>query len=329
LLTATPGEVSPSFTLETDDYENETLARRLNASIPARLITLAKTAKAADIDEGDGVTDGSRLDRFVEEVRNAASDLRNESIAKPSIAAVVNRVGRARVLFERLRQELTEIDLKILLIGPARPVDRDEIVKALDPIRTGAARPLRQSILIVATQCIEVGVDLDLDGLITEASPVDALRQRFGRLNRSGREFTPDGAIIAMKSSWADDPVYGASLKSTWDYLNTIRANDGRAAIVDFGLNAFSKKMTKARLSQDALSPKDDAPILLPAHLDLLSQTSPVPSADPEVGLYLHGVRALFPVFFVGAATIQSRSGFTPKRFDPVAPSSYQARSAV
>src|ERR1051326_7355563 len=291
LLTATPGEdVSPSFALEPDDYENETLVRRLSASKPARLITVAKKERTAYTHEEDGAAEANWLDHFLEEVRNALSGLRNEGIAKPSIAVVVNRVGRARLLFERQRQEIPEIDRKILLIGPARPVDRDEVVKALDPTRTGKPRPLEQSILIVATQCIEAGVDLDLDGLISEAAPIDALRQRFGRLNRSGRKFTPYAAIIRMKSSSADDPVYGTSLRPAWDYLNAIRTGNGPAVIVDFGFNAFKRKMVEERLPLDALSPKDDAPTLLPAHLDLLSQTSPVPDADPEVGLYLHGI---------------------------------------
>src|SRR5262249_40948267 len=42
-------------------------------------------------------------------------------------------------------------------------------------------------------------------------------------------------------------------------------------------------------IPEEALSPKEDAPVLLPAHLDLLSQTAPIPAADPDVALYLHG----------------------------------------
>ena len=117
-----------------------------------------------------------------------AERLRREGVAAPAVGVVVNRVDLARAIFERLSETDAPFDC-LLLIGRSRDVDRREIESKLDPFRTGndeeraAAAPL----MVVATQCLEVGVDLDLDGLVTEAAPLDALRQRFGRVNRAGR----------------------------------------------------------------------------------------------------------------------------------------------
>lgn len=294
LLTATPGKETPKhFRLEDEDYANPTLGRRWNSSKPARLIELGKLRKVATDDEAsetDKVADKQRIDRFVAQVREGLAALKKSGIDQPAMAIVVNRVARARAIFEELRKELgDENNGLILMIGPSRPVERDNLAKKLKPIQTGNSRDLGKPLLIVSTQCIEAGVDIDLDGLISEAAPLDALRQRFGRLNRAGREIAPYAAIVGCGGKAdAKDPIYGEAIVNTWKYLTEHAdkpATKKEPAEIDFGLAAFSKHTIDLHL----LSPKADAPVLLPAHLDLLSQTSPIPTVDPEVALYLHG----------------------------------------
>ena len=270
LLTATPGEKpSDAFSLDDEDKSNQILKKRLGAS------KRAKFKKVAD---------DQRITALVEEVQKA----RQKDVKV--IGVVVNRVARARSVFRHLTEKFSPEEAEcLLLIGPARPVDRDRLAGQLDPIRTGAERNLDKPLILVATQCIEAGVDIDLDALVTEAAPLDCLRQRFGRLNRAGRDIEPYAVIVAAKSDLlqsTDDPVYGKAIKPAWDCLTDKKVvkKQGRDRIVDFGVNAFSVHM-----NPDALAPKADAPVLLPAHLDLLSQTAPIPAADPEVSLYLHG----------------------------------------
>lgn len=309
LLTATPGEKSPGgFALDDKDRKHPVLKKRLSAVKPARLIGPAKLKAKTDgvPDTEDEETDGNERDHvrraseIVDEIRRALAHFEPPAngAPAPAIGVVVNRVARARAVFDCLKKEINSkidagaIAMPILMIGPARPVDRDELAGVLEPIRTrtwkeGEKRTLDKPLLLVATQCIEAGVDIDLDGLITEAAPLDALRQRFGRLNRAGRDIIPYSAVLATKkevSARHDDPVYGQAIKFAWDCLLEGAMKEGNELIVDFGLNAFA-----VPIRREALSPKPDAPVLMPAHVDLLSHTSPIPDADPEVALYLHG----------------------------------------
>jgi len=297
LLTATPGgRTEDVFPLDENDKVHPVLKRRLEACKPAILIPPAKSGK----DEGEGSKDDAgadyekdveqRAQALLRQVAKALEDFRDgkNGVSKPAIGVVANRVARARRLFELLHGRYDGDDINLLLlIGPARPVERDRIARRLEPIRTGADRNLGRPLVLVATQCIEAGVDIDLDALITEAAPLDSLRQRFGRLNRDGRKIEPYAAVIAAKADLlarTDDPVYGTAIKPAWDSLNAAATKKGKDKFVDFGINQLSVEMRP-----DALTDKPDAPVLLPAHLDLLSQSSPVPAADPEVALYLHG----------------------------------------
>ncbi len=293
VLSATPAEKSKrSFALSADDRANPTLKDRLEASKPARLI---------DIMAKQGVEpEARRVDEVAIQTKALLDGLRDEmKSAHPAIGVVVNRVARARAVFERLKSDLKvkhdesdPVDL-MLIIGPARAVDRDGLTKLLEPIRTGRGElraEMRKPLIVVATQTIEAGVDIDFDGLVTEAAAFDALRQRFGRLNRAGRAIKARALILAHKDdigAKADDPVYGDRIKETWKALQDW-ADESKQ--VDFGIQAMDATITERAVKLDGLvSAKVDAPVLMPAYAHLWSQTSPIPKADPDIGLFLHG----------------------------------------
>ena len=122
---------------------------------------------------------------------------------------------------------------------------------------------------------------------MTQVASLDALRQRFGRLNRDGRRVPAEGAILALADDIAgtsDDPVYGDRLAETWKALKKSARDDK----VDFGIVAFEKQFHGCAATLAA--PRAKPPVLMPAYLDLWSQTWPRPAADPDVGLFLHGV---------------------------------------
>lgn len=285
-LTATPGAQSGTveFRLDGADRDHPVLSRRLRAQKPSRLI---------EIPGRQGVSvESRRIDEITERALEAVRELR-QTIATPAVGVVVNRVARARGVFtqlkERLRDELSDADV-VLLIGPARQAERGDLIDELTPIRTGSGAPrqLARPLIVVATQTIEAGVDIDFDGLLTEAAPLDALRQRFGRLNRAGREISPVSVILANREDFAakaDDPVYGDRIAATWNTL--VAAAGATDGAVNFGIEAFPSELSDA--AAKLVAPKPRAPILMPAYVDLWSQTSPVPAADPDVALFLHG----------------------------------------
>ena len=277
VLTATPGEQPERpLRLQAEDHRDPILKKRLEAAKAVRLMKPIRSSDPAPV--------------FARAAREMAKRLRRGGVPAPAIGVVVNRVDLARAVFEKLNE--TEPGC-LLMIGRSRAVDRDRIVAGqLEPFRTDApGRTEAGPLMVVATQCLEVGVDLDLDGLVAQAASLDALRQRFGRVNRAGRLVAAEGAILVTAESLAkkaDDPVYGDRIRKTWDALTGI----AKGGHIDFGFQALDRSLRSARARADELAAvRARAPVLMPAYLDLWSQTSPPPVADPEVGLFLHGVQ--------------------------------------
>ena len=113
------------------------------------------------------------------------------------VAVVVNHVGLAREIFEKLQKEAGEKVETVLLTGRIRSLDRDRLMEKVKPFLAAPNRSEPEHpIILVATQTVEAGADLDFDALVTEIAPLDSLRQRFGRLDRLGKRGNSHAVIL-------------------------------------------------------------------------------------------------------------------------------------
>lgn len=276
-LSATPGSGAvASFQLGDRDRETELLARRLQAKKPATMEEVKVKVRGDEAEKRQAVA--------VAGARHARTLL---SEGKRAVAVIVNRVDTARRAWALLEDSGFD---RALLTGRMRPLDQHSALETVkDRIVAGRiddpdARPL----VLISTQCIEAGADFDFDGLVTECASLDALRQRFGRLDRLG-ERSARAVILGRTDLLGStaDVVYGEPLARTWTWLSTLL----RDGAVDLGIDSLQVHLDALGDGvEDLRAPSREAPVMMPAYLDQWVQTSEPPQADPDVSLFLHGI---------------------------------------
>ncbi|HII60259.1 CRISPR-associated helicase/endonuclease Cas3 [Pyrococcus horikoshii] len=88
---------------------------------------------------------------------------------------------------------------------------------------------------VVATQVIEVSLDIDFGSIITEPAPLDALIQRFGRVNRRGFG-KPRDVYVLTKGSEDDKNVYRPYdvVEETVKILREINGKELRESLIPY-----------------------------------------------------------------------------------------------
>jgi len=281
VLSATPPADIPSDarfpgTERERALDHPVLRKRVEASKRAELVEVETRGNAPD----DPLI-GAAVDRVIRYLKDG----------KGRVGVIVNRVLTAETVASKLREMIGDTTDVVLLTGRIRPLERDQLVARWKPyLRAQSPDDASRPIAIVATQCLEVGADFSFDAFVSEAASLDALRQRFGRLDRMGSAGTSLAAIFirdrdAEPEDGESDQIYGSALPETWKLLNDRSENH----VIDFGIEALREKLEDIDDLSPYLAPAADAPVLLPAHLDLLCQTAPTPHPEPDVKLFLHG----------------------------------------
>ena len=285
-LTAT-GEVDRAnrFDLTDDDERNDVVRTRLDAAKPTSL----------------RVVDSTDVGQHLAE---ATAELMSEARGPASFVVFANSPSTARDAFRRLQDQKTSpLGLTpevILLTGRMREREAERIrARILDPASGMAAtttdRDRARHLVVVATQTLEVGADIDAEYLVTEACGVRALTQRLGRLNRLGHH--PHSRAIYVHSlppkrraaghnpqAQASWPVYGEEPDAVLKRLQKACHEKGGT------INLSPRRVA------EVLGPPGDnpgrAPEVLPGILWEWVKTTTPPEGEAPVEPYFNGIAA-------------------------------------
>ena len=279
-LTAT-GDAAQSdrFDLDDNDEAHPVVRQRLDAAKPLHV----------------NVVNGEAARRLAE----ATVALIHEAPTPAACLVFCNTPKTARETFEHLGKRLPEAEV-LLLTGLVREREAVRIrARILDPehgmaTTRPADAPRRHHLIVLATQTLEVGADIDAEYLVTEGCGVRALTQRLGRLNRLGRfsharatyVHVPPSRSRGGKNSGTEEgtwPVYGPEPATVLERLLNSRAG-GDARAIDLS----------PRLIASVLGPPLDdpgrAPEVLPGLLWEWTKTTTPPEGEAPVEPYFSGI---------------------------------------
>ncbi|MEV8287867.1 CRISPR-associated helicase Cas3' [Streptomyces niveus] len=147
-----------------------------------------------------------------------------------SVLVVVNTVAAAQAVYEELAEHARvclpdDPHAALLLHSRFKNGDRDQIENNL--LRRHRERRPRDSGrrggLTVATQTVEVSLQLDFDRGAVENAPIEAVAQRAGRVNRRGLHL--EGPVeFRVHRTAGGRPYDDGAVNASWNALNTLAA---------------------------------------------------------------------------------------------------------
>lgn len=220
---------------------------------------------------------------------NAAVDAVKEFLARRgagedskkahTVGCIVNHVRTAIAIKEALvkNKVLEEKEVK-LLVGRMRPYDLPDKHRKL--FTTEGDKSVK---VVVATQTLEVGIDVDFADLVTELAPASSLAQRFGRVNRLGHR--TDSKVVVIEPASGDSvkkdapPYKAVDLSNAYAWLEALNGTENPSVNPTAMVKNPPVQSSPERLLYQR-----------PEWSDLLefSRTDENPYDEPDLDLWLH-----------------------------------------
>ena len=200
-----------------------------------------------------------------------------------TVGCIVNHVRTAIAIKEALvkNKVLEKAEEVQLLVGRMRPYDLKKLQEEHpDLFSTRGDKSVK---VVVATQTLEVGIDVDFADLVTELAPASSLAQRFGRVNRLGHR--TDSKVVVIEPASGDlvkkdaPPYKAVDLSNAYGWLEVLNGTESPSV----NPAAMVKNPPVQSSPERLLYQRPEWPDLLE-----FSRTDESPYDEPDLDLWLH-----------------------------------------
>ena len=171
-------------------------------------------------------------DELLEKICEAASD--------KNTLVVVNTIKKAQELFTKLRDKFSYFCLNGYMYDDHKRATIEAVRCAVNKSKVD---PLASKILLISTQSIEAGVDLDFDIGFREVSPISSIIQTAGRVNRHFGA-TRGELYIFPEISKFTNLIYGDLYKVSGAILGDLKQKEVRESEILEISNLYFQKIS-------------------------------------------------------------------------------------
>ncbi|WP_314840548.1 type I-U CRISPR-associated helicase/endonuclease Cas3 [Rothia mucilaginosa] len=230
---------------------------------------------------GNSATVNAAVDAIME--RLAHREAGESSKKAYTVGCIVNHVRTAIAIKEALaKNKVIEKEEEVqLLVGRMRPYDLKKLQEKHSKLFTTEGD--KSVKVVVATQTLEVGIDVDFADLVTELAPASSLAQRFGRVNRLGHR--TDSKVVVIEPASGDlvkkdaPPYKAVDLSNAYGWLEALNGAENPSV----NPAAMVKNPPVQSSPERLLYQRPEWPDLLE-----FSRTDENPYDEPDLDLWLH-----------------------------------------
>ena len=281
--------VETTATPSTEDSESTTLGVDIEALDSPNDKELRKRVHShkelvlRPIDKWDGKPgNAATVNAAVDAIKDflAHREAGEDSKEAHTVGCIVNHVRTAISIKEALAKDLAKDEVQ-LLVGRMRPSDLEKLQnKHRELFTTEGDKSVK---VVVATQTLEVGIDVDFADLVTELAPASSLAQRFGRVNRLGHR--TDSKVVVIRPASGDlvkkdaPPYKAVDLSNAYGWLEALNGTENPSV----NPAAMVKNPPVQSSPERLLYQRPEWPDLLE-----FSRTDENPYDEPDLDLWLH-----------------------------------------